>query len=50
MAGAVEEMGEGEVLAEAEAWAETIREGETELLRLAYQWAALHSPGPSGPR
>ena len=44
MAEALEEWSEDEVLAEAEAWAETIREGETELLRLAYQWAVLHSP------
>ena len=37
-------MGEDDVLAAAEACAETIREAEAELLRLAYQWAIIHDP------
>jgi hypothetical protein len=41
---ALDAMSEDEVLADAEACAETIREAEAELLRLAYQWAVLHSP------
>ena len=41
---ALAEMGEDEVLAAAEACAETIRDAEAELLRLAYQWAIMHSP------
>ena len=41
---ALAEMGEDEVLAAAEACADTIRDAEAELLRLAYQWAVMHSP------
>jgi hypothetical protein len=43
-AGEVGEMGEDEVLAAAEACAETIRDAEAELVVLAYQWAVLHDP------
>ena len=46
---ALEEMGEDEVLAAAEACADTIRDAEAELLRLAYQWAILHAPGRLDP-
>jgi uncharacterized protein DUF222 len=41
---ALEEMSEDDVLAAAEACAETIRDAEAELLRLAYQWAVIHDP------
>ena len=41
---ALAEMGEDEVLAAAESCADTIRDAEAELLRLAYQWAVMHSP------
>jgi hypothetical protein len=41
---AIEEMGEDDVLAAAEACADGIRDLEAELLRLAYQWAIIHDP------
>ena len=37
-------MGEDELLAYAEERAETIREAEADLLRIAYQWAIIHHP------
>ncbi len=42
MSTALAATGEDDVLAAAEACAETIREAEAELLRLAYQWAIVH--------
>ena len=44
MSTALAATGEDDVLAAAEACAETIREAEAELLRLAYQWAIVHDP------
>ena len=41
---ALEAMGEDDVLAAAEACADTIRDAEAELLRLAYQWAIINDP------
>src|SRR4051812_35906320 len=41
---ALAEMGEDDLLAAAEACAETIRHAEVELLRIAYQWAIVHDP------
>jgi len=38
------EMGEDDLLAYAERCAQTIREAETDLLRIAYQWAITHDP------
>ena len=37
-------MGEEEVLAFADACAETARKAEVDLLRAAYQWAVVNSP------
>jgi uncharacterized protein DUF222 len=45
----LEEMGEDDVLAFADACAETIREAEANLLRAAYQWAILHDPARLDP-
>ena len=45
----LEEMGEDDVLAFADACAETIREAESDLLRAAYQWAVLHDPARLDP-
>ena len=38
------EMGQDDLLAHAERCARTIREAETDLLRVAYQWAITHDP------
>ena len=46
---ALEEMGEDDVLAFADACAETIRQAEADLLRAAYQWAVLHDPARLDP-
>ena len=46
---ALEEMGEDDVLAFADACAETIRQAEADLLRAAYQWAILHDPARLDP-
>ncbi len=48
-AATLEEMGEDDVLAFADACAETIREAEANLLRAAYQWAVLHDPARLDP-
>ena len=40
----LEEMGEEDLLAYAEERAETIRDAEADLLRIAYQWAMIHHP------
>ena len=40
----LEEMGEDDLLARAQECAETIRDAEADLLRLAYQWAVVHHP------
>jgi hypothetical protein len=40
----LEEMREEEILAFADACAETVRQAEVDLLRAAYQWAAVHHP------
>ena len=40
----LDEMGEDDLLAYADACAETIREAEADLLRIAYQWAIIHHP------
>ncbi len=40
----LEEMREDEVLAFADACAETARQAEADLLRAAYQWAVIHDP------
>ncbi len=40
----LEEMSEDQLLAHAESCAETIRDTEAELLRIAYQWAVIHDP------
>ncbi len=49
MSTALAEMGEDGLLAAAEACADTIREGEVELLRIAYQWAIVHAPARLDP-
>src|SRR4051812_19893713 len=41
----LEAMGEDELLAYAEARAESARRAEVDLLRVAYQWAIVHDPG-----
>ena len=41
---ALDEMGEDELLARAQACADTIRDAETDLLRVAYQWAIRNDP------
>ncbi len=41
---ALEELSGAEVLDLADACAETVRQAEAELLRVAYQWAVLHDP------
>jgi hypothetical protein len=40
----IEEMGEDDLLAYAESCAETARQAEVDLLRVAYQWAVIHDP------
>ncbi len=40
----LEELSEAEVLDLADACAETVRQAEVELLRVAYHWAVLHDP------
>ena len=50
MVEALEAMSEDEVLAVADACAETARQAEVDLLRAAYQWAVLHSPERLAPR
>jgi hypothetical protein len=40
----LEEMGEEEILAFADACAETARQADVDLLRAAYQWAVVHHP------
>ncbi len=46
---ALEEMGEADLLASAEHCAETIRDAEADLLRVAYQWAVVHDPSRLDP-
>ena len=46
---ALEEMGEDDVLAFADACAEAIQEAEANLLRAAYHWAVLHDPARLDP-
>jgi hypothetical protein len=46
---ALEAMGEEQLLAYADTCAETIRHGEVELLRVAYQWAVVHDPSRLDP-
>ena len=46
---AVAEMSEDQLLAHAESCAETIRDTEVNLLRLAYQWAVVHDPARLDP-
>ena len=41
---ALDEMGEEDLLAYADECAETIRDAEADLLRIAYQWAITHHP------
>ena len=41
---ALDEMGEEDLLAYAAQRADTIREAEADLLRIAYQWAIIHHP------
>jgi hypothetical protein len=43
------QLGEDDLLARAQECAETIRDAEAELLRIAYQWAIIHDPGRLDP-
>ena len=49
MVAALAEMSEDDVLAVAESCADTIREAEAQLLRVAYAWAVMHDPARLGP-
>jgi len=45
----LDEMSEDDLLACADACAETIRTAEVDLLQIAYQWAITHHPGRIDP-